>query len=455
MILRRAASFALTTAMLALATVGIAPSATAQTVGFNLPVNVRIAGPSPTGITGYEVTTTCRLLQAGVASNENTVKFGASGGSFSQAFNLTPTSQCSVKLVATGTGAAIGVAVISIGTVARATGVLGATQTLDSANNVTPVAAATTIDIVITFPSLIVKKAVFGTELIANADYTMAVACAYGDGVLAGSTTFKLRAGGSKTVTVADIPGLVAGATCYVAETDIGGAAVATFASTNSNGTTTAGINFSSELSAFNPFTAAGICPQKSATGACESGYTYASAGTQANGQTVTVTNRFVGDLLVSKVVVGDPKSNIGIYELQVACSNASNVGPNESFLLKDRQTKVFTGIVSGTTCTVSETRSDGAVATLADNSGESATDGKVVIRGSVGTCNDPRIASFPDCRANVIVTNSYASATPAAVPSPTAAPATTAAAVTTSAPVAAAPVEEPAVLADSEETVG
>jgi Domain of unknown function (DUF5979) len=153
--------------------------------------------------------------------------------------------------------------------------------------------------------------------------------------------------------------------------------------------------------------------------------------------------------LIVSKVVVGDPKSNIAVYEVSVSCNNN---GPRETFLLKDRQSKVFTGIISGTSCLVSESRSDGATASYADNSGDNATDGRVTIKGTASGCIDTRLSAYPDCRANVIITNSYVPATTTAAAT-TAAPATQAPA--TAAPVAPAPVEEPAVLDDTEVVTG
>ena len=137
------------------------------------------------------------------------------------------------------------------------------------------------------------------------------------------------------------------------------------------------------------------------------------------------------------------------MYEINVSCNNN---GPRESFLLKDRQSYIKTGIATGTSCLVSETRSDGATASYSDNSGDNATDGRVTIKGTASGCIDTRLSSFPDCRANVIVTNSYVVATTTAAPT-TAAAVTTAA--TTAAPAAPAPIEEPAVLDETEETVG
>jgi Domain of unknown function (DUF5979) len=449
--LRSAAAVALTSV---LATFGVTTSATAQTTNSTLTVNVRVKGPAPTGVTGYIVTTTCRLLQNNVATTTVSSTYSATGGSLPQVFSLAPASNCSVKVAATGTGAASGLVVVSIGGVPRNTGYFGPTQTVDSPEaNAAPVAASNTIDVAITYPSLTVRKAVVGDELTPGFEYTMSVGCIYGTGASAGGTTFKLKSGGSKLVTIADIPGLLADATCHVVETTTGGASSTSYSSTNDDGTLKPGITLSSDPTAANPLTAAGICPEKFANLVCKTPYTFVSGGAFADGQTITVTNRFVGDLVVSKVVVGDPKSNIGIYEIKVACTNPTNTAPNETFLLKDRQSKVFTDIISNTVCTVTETRSDGATASYSDNSVENATDGKVVIKGTAAGCIDSRLSTFPDCRANVIVTNTYGTTAPATT---AAAPATTTpAVVTTAAPIAPAPIEEPAVLDESEETVG
>jgi hypothetical protein len=458
--LRTALAIALTSG---LSLLGFAPVSTAQTstttttqITSSLPLTVTVTGPRPSGVTGYVVVTTCRLLQGGVASSEVELKFFATGGSFNQLFNLTPNSHCSVKVTGVGTGAAAAKVVVTFGTVAVGSGGLGTDLIFDTSDNVTPVTATTPIEVAISFPSLTVRKVLFGVELVPGADYTIAVACLYDSGVSAGGTTFKLKGGTSKVVSVTDIPGLDTGADCYVAEIDVVGAAATTFESTVAGSTSKPGLLLSAAVNGFNPFTAAGICPTKTPSGICTSVVTYSSSSAEADGQTVTVTNRFVGDLQVSKVVAGDPKSNIAIYEINVACSNSANLAPNETFLLKDRQTKLFSGVLTGTACTITETRSDGAVATFADNSGDNATDGKIIVRGSAATCNDPRFTTFPDCRANVIITNSYGVSSSAA-PLPTApAPATTLAApATTSASLGPAPIDEPTILDESEETVG
>jgi Domain of unknown function (DUF5979) len=449
--LRKAVAIAATGALVL---VGAASTATAQTAQSTLTVNVKNAGPVPASVSSYAVTTTCRLLAGSLAQQDASSSFPAAGGTFAQVFSLTANSNCSVKVVATGAGAANGVASISIGGSVRASGQLGSTLTLDqTAANATPVTGPTTIDIVITYPSFTVKKVVVGDEPVAGYDYPMAAVCFYGNGVIYGKSLFTLKSGATKTFSVADFSELVAGSTCHVTELGSNGAANVSISTLGSESGATAVASIAlpavSTATNPNPFINAGNFSTLPAV--TNLAPLFASSAINPNGAAVTVTNSYVGDLIVSKVVVGDPKSNIAVYEISVSCNNN---GPRETFLLKDRQSKVFTGISTGASCLVSESRSDGATASYADNSGDNATDGRVIIKGTASGCIDTRLSAFPDCRANVIVTNTYgAVTTTAAAPAPTTAAAP--AAVTTAAPVAPAAPEEPAVLDDTEVTVG
>ena len=123
----------------------------------------------------------------------------------------------------------------------------------------------------------------------------------------------------------------------------------------------------------------------------------------------------------------------------------------------------MYSNLVAGTNCLVSETHSDGAIVSYSDNSGDTTTDGRVTIErvascGTASTVGAPTVAlpggptvpvvTGDSCDAHVIVTNRYivvdpttttATATAAAAPA-TAAPATTAAPAVT--PATATPVE-------------
>ena len=143
----------------------------------------------------------------------------------------------------------------------------------------------------------------------------------------------------------------------------------------------------------------------------------YRSAAIPANGETITITNSFTGDLQITKVVSGPPASNIAIYELSIACDK---VGPVERFLLKDRQSKLYPDLVTGTTCVVVETRSDGAQVSFTDNSGQ-PDDATVTIALTPVSCVDQRLSAAPACRVSVIVTNTYVPVAPVPLSAPVA----------------------------------
>ncbi len=239
--------------------------------------------------------------------------------------------------------------------------------------------------------------------------------------------SFTLKGGESRSLSFNEFPNLTAGSKCEVWETNSGGASVTAFSSTSGTAAPLAGLN--------------------NANGRFQSSLT-------AMNETITVTNSFLGDMIISKVVTGDPKTNIATYEISVACNRG---GPKDTFLIKDRQSKVYSGIAAGTDCLITETKSDGAVASYKDNSGDNTTDGRVSIkRRPIGGCGDvlavtgaPTAAvpggpaptsTFNECWASVIITNDYNP------PATTAAPAAPAAAApATAAPATAAPAVAPA----------
>jgi hypothetical protein len=248
--------------------------------------------------------------------------------------------------------------------------------------------------------------------------------------------TFTLKAGDSRSFSFNEFPNLTTASLCEVWETNGGGASVTAFSST---------------VPAINNVVQTPLNGLNNANGR------FQSALTRMN-ETVTVTNSFLGDMIISKVVTGDPKTNVATYEISVACDKG---GPKDTFLIKDRQSKVYSGIASGTNCLITETKSDGAVASYKDNSGDNTTDGRVTIkRRPIGGCGDvlgvtgaPTAATpggpaptttFNECWASVIITNDYnpvaaPETTKAAAAAPTAAPATAAPAV---APAPATPVD-------------
>lgn len=246
---------------------------------------------------------------------------------------------------------------------------------------------------------------------------------------------FTLAGGATRTFTSTEFPGLSGTSVCEVVETNSGGMPVTLYSSSVASTTTNR-----------DPAPLPGV-------GGTTGTGTYRSALT-GMGQTVTVTNASYGDLVISKVVTGDPKTNIATYEVSVSCDKG---GPKDTFLLKDRQSKVYQNILTGTNCLITETKSDGATASYADNSGDNTTDGRVVIKRRGTGCTAPGsptsaspggpapTTAFDECWANVIITNSYVPVTTTAAPTTTGAPTTTAAPALAPTPAPApAVVDEP-----------
>jgi hypothetical protein len=243
---------------------------------------------------------------------------------------------------------------------------------------------------------------------------------------------FTLKGGESRSFSFNEFPNLTTASVCEVWETNGGGATATGFSSTQSADA------FGNARTPLN--------------GVTNSAGRWQSALTTMN-QTITVTNSFYGDMIISKVVTGDPKTNVATYEISVACDKG---GPKDTFLIKDRQSKVYQNIASGTNCLITETKSDGAVASYKDNSGDNTTDGRVTIkRRPIGGCGDvlsvtgaPTNATpggpaptttFNECWASIIITNDYNP------PATTEAPKAPAAAPATAAPATAAPAVAPA----------
>ena len=415
--------------------------------------SLAVVGPVPGGVTGFLVAVTCNNLQgiAGATGTANagsqtlSALFPATGGSQALPFTLNAPnaaagllgSTCSATVTAQGS-ANLGAAGYSVSfggaTVVAPGGFLFRGTGASFTTGVVPVQGGTTLAVTVSYPQITVRKVVDGDEPVAAFAYPMTITCANpaavaGDPVVlvppvgpaGGFTgTFTLAGGASRVFGISQFPLMTISTLCEVRETNSQGAALG-YSSTNGfvTGTTT---------------------PAPALLGVIVAG-NFQSSLTAMN-QTVTVTNSFVGDLIVSKVVTGDPKTNIAAYEISVACDKG---GPKETFLLRDRQSKVYTGIAAGVNCLVTETRSDGATASYHDNSGDNTTDGRVTIRLTTPGCGQgTNITGSNSCIASVIVTNSYVPVTTVAPVTAAAAPTTAAAAPVTAAPVttAAAPVD-------------
>ena len=529
---------------LVLAAAGLLGStAVATTVGAQTVINPQqtvtntatFVGPVPAGVTGVNVTVSCKNL-VGATSQAYTAAIPVAGGSGVMNFNLTsaaPGTSCTVKAEITGTApnTALGAITIKVGggadrpTTASTPAVAGANAVITGD---IAVQVSTTVAVTVTYPQITVKKVVAGDEPTAGFAYPMNISCSntvvtpfiafIGSGTndIAGNlyitggagfylTVNNVRVYDSRTA-AADVPATPAGSFVGTAA-NIGGAAAdvlkaaqafnaqnlntsattlvpTSFSTANPTGFTGAFALKGGETRSFgiNEFptlnsggqcevvendnkggvtlyssstpSAAGVAGGGSPLSGVQAGAVYKSALTKVN-ETITVQNWFFGDLVISKVVTGDSKTNIATFEISVACDKG---GPKDTFLLKDRQSKVYNNIQVGTNCLVTETRSDGAVASYADNSGDNTTDGRVTIKARNNGCaaaGSPTSAApggptpvntFNECFANVIVTNNYnpppttaAPAAPATTAAP-AAPATTAAPAVEAAP--AAPVE-------------
>jgi hypothetical protein len=182
-------------------------------------------------------------------------------------------------------------------------------------------------------------------------------------------------------------------------------------------------------------------------------GGVFRSAPALADGRTVAVTYTFVGDLIVTSKVVGAPAGSSTSSTITVRCANSGFVSTNR---IADGQSRLFTNIPAGSVCKVTTDQTNGV--SFQDNS-DDPRDGVVLVNTTPSRCWDLR-TSTPDCRAMVVVTSSYSGAEEVVTQTVNTQPTTTVEeqqqqSSATTAPAAPAPVEEPAVLDDTEATVG
>lgn len=286
-------------------------------------------------------------------------------------------------------------------------------------------------------PAVTVVMSVLGTPPagVVARTYEATVVCRTASGAAVGQRVASLAPGASRTIGAGDIPGLATGDLCTVTAAAEGAQTQYTTTQTDrSDGST--------------PEPLGGII---------DAGV-FRSAPALANGQSVTVAHRYTGDLIISKVVSGAPETSIGTYQLQVTCGE---VGFLQTLLLSNGQTRLITGIPVGSTCRVTEPSTPAS--RFEDNSGD-PLDGIVTIVSTAAPCWDLRNTA-PSCRVTVVSTHAYSAAdqqldsvlntVPGQATTTTPRTETTlAAAATTAAPAAPAPVEEPSILDESEETV-
>lgn len=236
---------------------------------------------------------------------------------------------------------------------------------------------------------------------------------------------FALAASGTRIIGVPDFPTLTVADSCIVR------AAGAEGAETTYRTTQTA--------------RADGSTPDP-APGVLESGG-YHAAPARADGQAITVTQAFNGDVQVTARITG-AVSTAATAPTVLAVELRCGSGFLQSARLTDGQAQLFTGIPVGTVCRVADLQGGGA--RYADNSGD-PNDGIVTVVATPASCWDLRVTG-PECRVSIVVTLSAApgpadadaptttSPTTTTSPSTTAVPATTAAPAVTPAP--ATPVE-------------
>ena len=155
----------------------------------------------------------------------------------------------------------------------------------------------------------------------------------------------------------------------------------------------------------------------------------YGSAPPRANGQSVSVEQVFLSDLVVALSI---PNASAGVSRaLQVRCTNPDS---NRVVVLADGETRYISGEASGSRCRVSDPQGN---ARYEDNTGD-PYDGLVTIVWTPQSCWDLRI-DRPECGARVRVIASPAD--PALNPTETGP--TTTSPTTTSPTTTAAPIGE------------
>ncbi len=287
-------------------------------------------------------------------------------------------------------------------------------------------------------PGLTVALNVIGTPPTGASDrtYEVVVKCRNPAGVAVGERAVALAPGASRVLGSSEIPGLTTADRCV--------------ASSRTDGAQT-------DFLSTQPDRPDGSTPDP--VGGLIDAEGFHSAPAFASGQTISVTHKYTGDLLLTKTVTGAPEFSIGTYQLQVSCPS---IGFLQTISLTNAQTRLITAIPVGSVCRVTEPSTIGA--RFEDNSGD-PFDGIVTITATPASCWDLRNTTA-SCRTTVTSRHTYNAADQQAdntlntVPSQTTttSPDTTQpaqASASTAAPAAPAPVEEPELLDESEETVG
>ncbi len=280
---------------------------------------------------------------------------------------------------------------------------------------------------VVSGPAVVVRLVLRGVPKTPSFAYAIEARCARRDDSVVVSVAgpvyeFTMRADESRTLGVAEFVGLTAADSCRVYVRN-GDGAETSFLTTQRRGDGSA---------------------LPSLPGVVEAG-AFRSASARADGQSITVTQAYTGDLVVKHVVEGDPAATLrSSTTVAIACDDGVRRGAR----LGNGESMLFTGLTVGAMCRVTVPSATGSPV-FADNSGPS-TDGVVTVVATPADCYDLRL-NRPECRVAVLVTSRAAggsddtaidASSTTSPDSSTSSPATTQAAATTAPVVDAAPAQ-------------
>ncbi len=224
-----------------------------------------------------------------------------------------------------------------------------------------------------TTPSVVVVQKVEGTPT-SESSFSLSATC---KGPTGGPDELKfefaLSGTEKRTLTQRDLPGLTAEHVCVIRT-------VASNGSTSTYQSSQRPLSDGTRLS-----TQPGVLDR---TG-------FASAPAFADGQTITVTQTFSGDLLVRRTSGANTSGSVKAALIQIKCSG----GTQRTAALQSGEQQLIAGLTSGQTCTASALSGS---ARFNDNSGN-PTDGSVTILTGQADCLDLR-ALTSNCRAIITV---------------------------------------------------
>ena len=233
-------------------------------------------------------------------------------------------------------------------------------------------------------PSVRVKVEVRGVQRTESYKYQYDIFCARTNGTVVQTSEskdhFAVTVGKDETVTAGtkEFPSLALEDSCWIRATATDGSET-TYKTTNglrADGTT-----------------------RDTSPGLIANG-SYRSASAFTTGETITATQSYTGDLVVTNRIEGIPANGAAIVPVSIRCNNQ---GISRTLNLSDDDRELITGLPTGSSCQVSTLAGRSRTE---DNSG-SPSDGAVIIAPIRPECLDLRNAST-DCRATVAITTAY-----------------------------------------------